>query len=71
VLIKDLETMEAIVQKNEVLSWDGWNVVELIGSSTAMLKKNGAYLRSKGAWFIKSVFVPSAEGWSVPNKYSD
>ena len=69
--IRDLEAMESIVAKNKVLSWDGWNVVELISSSTAMLKKNGAYLRDSGTWFIKNVFSPSSDGWSIPNKYVD
>lgn len=69
-LVKDLAVMEEIVSKHKELSWDGWDVVELVGSPTAMLKKNGAYLRDKGTWFIKNVFSPSSEGWSFPNKYS-
>ena len=69
-LVKDLEVMEDIVSQHKELSWDGWNVVELTPSATAMLKKNGAYLRDKGSWFIKNVFSPSAEGWSFPNKYA-
>ena len=40
-MIKDLDIMEIIVAKNDNLSWDGWNVVELTPSKDAMFKTNG------------------------------
>ncbi len=66
-MIKDLELMEKIVAKNATLSWDGWNVVELIPSSSAMFKVNGAF--SKGSWYIKNIYSCGQNGWKIPNKY--
>lgn len=67
--ITSLEKMESIVSKNKSLSWDGWNVVELIKNPGAMFKQNGA--RVNGVWFIKNVFIVDQGGWSIPNKYSE
>lgn len=66
-IINNLEQMEKIVAKNKSLSWDGWNVVELIKSSSAMYKPEGIF--SKGSWYIKKTFDLNREGWKVPNKY--
>ena len=35
-IINSLEKMETIVENNKSLSWDGWNVVELIKSPGAL-----------------------------------
>lgn len=66
-MIKDLEQMEKIVAKNNSLSWDGWTVVELIPSKSAMFKTNGAFL--KGVWYIKNEYVCDSNGWKIPHKY--
>ena len=65
-IVTDLDTMEKIVQSNNSLSWDGWNVVELKKSPTAMFKQNGAYIN--GVWYIKNVYSVSRDGWRIPNK---
>lgn len=65
--ITSLETMEKIVSENKSLSWDGWNVVELIKNPGAMFKPNGA--RIKGVWYIKNIFTVEHDGWSIPSKY--
>jgi hypothetical protein len=65
-IIKDLHQMEKIVASNNSLSWDGWNVVELVKSKDAMFKSNGSYVN--GSWYLKKVFSPSRDGWSIPNK---
>jgi hypothetical protein len=67
--IKSLEKMEKIVSKNSSLSWDGWNVVELIKNPGAMFKINAA--RVNGAWYIKNIFVVNQDGWRIPSKYSE
>ena len=67
--VKSLEIMEKIVSKNKSLSWDGWNVVELIRNPGAMFKPNGA--RINGVWYIKNIFVVDHDGWSLPSKYKD
>lgn len=67
-IITDLDTMEKIVKANSSLSWDGWNVVELKKSPTAMFKQNG--IRKDGSWYLKTVYTPSRDGWRIPNKYA-
>lgn len=67
--VVSLEKMEKIVSKNRSLSWDGWNVVELIRNPGAMFKPNGA--RVNGVWFIKNIFVVDRDGWSIPTKYAE
>lgn len=66
-IINDLDTMEQIVSSNNSLSWDGWNVVELKKSPTAMFKQNGAYIN--GVWHLKNVYTVSRDGWKIPNKF--
>lgn len=66
-LINKLNKMEQIVSKNKSLSWDGWNVVELIKSDSAAFKANGSFV--DGSWHIKNVFSADRDGWSIPNKY--
>ena len=67
--IKSLEKMEKIVSKNKSLSWDGWNVVELIKNPGAMFKVNAA--RINEAWYIKNIFVVDQDGWRIPSKYAE
>jgi hypothetical protein len=67
--IVSLEKMELIVSKNSSLSWDGWNVVELIKSPGARFKPNAA--RVNNVWYIKNIFVVDRDGWRIPSKYSE
>jgi hypothetical protein len=67
--VKSLEKMELIVSNSKSLSWDGWNVVELIKNPGAMFKPNAA--RVNGAWYIKNIFVVDQDGWRIPSKYSE
>ena len=66
-LINNLEQMEKVVQDNKSLSWDGWDVVELVKSQSAMFKNNGAFVNNQ--WYIKNTFKLSRDGWSLPNRY--
>jgi len=68
-LVTSLEKMESIVSNNKSLSWDGWNVVELIKTPAAVYKTNG--VRIKGVWYIKNIFSVDSDGWRVPNKYTE
>ena len=65
--IKSLDQMETIVEKNSILSWDGWNVVEMYVSDKGATSKFGAY--KNGKWHLKKVFTPSQNGWDIPDKY--
>lgn len=66
-MIRSLEQMEEIVSQNKNLSWDGWNVVELKQSNTAMFKKDGAFI--DGKWYIKKVYQCDENGWRIPSRY--
>jgi hypothetical protein len=66
-IIKDLKEMEKIVSKNSSLSWEGWNVIELVKSNSAMFNSNGSFVN--GLWYFKKVFSPNRDGWSIPSKY--
>ena len=65
--IKSLDQMETIVEKNSILSWDGWHVVEMYVSDKGATSKFGAY--KNGKWHLKKVFTPSQNGWDIPDKY--
>ena len=65
--ISSLEKMEAIVSKNSNLSWDGWDVVEMIRSDKAFASSQGAL--KNNAWHLKKIFVASRTGWEIPDKY--
>lgn len=65
--INSLEKMEDIVLKNKSLSWEGWNVVELIKHPAAMFRTNAA--RVDGVWYIKNIFTVERDGWRIPAKY--
>ena len=68
-LITSLEKMETIVSKNKSLSWDGWNVVELIKNPSALYKSNGVMINK--VWYIKNIFTVDHDGWKVPTKYTE
>ena len=65
-LITSLDKMEAIVEENKFLKWDGWTVVNYIKSPTAWTKKNGALLNGK--WYLTNRFEPTEKGWDIPNR---
>jgi hypothetical protein len=65
--IKSLKKMEEIVKKNRSLSWNGWDVVNLIPNPTAWSKQDGAFVR--GRWYIKQIFPVTETGWEIPNRF--
>lgn len=65
--INSLSTMESIVKNSKQLSWDGWTVVETLPSEKAYYSKFGIYKNNK--WNIKKEFIPSSQGWELPDKY--
>jgi hypothetical protein len=64
-LIKSLEDMEAIVQKNKDLSWDGWSVVHKAYSPKGWSDPSAVYVG--GRWYIEKRFDLSSAGWEIPN----
>lgn len=65
-LIKSLEKMEAIVEDNDSLSWDGWTVLEATKSVMAWMKPNAAFI--KGEWHLVNRFDANENGWDIPAK---
>lgn len=65
-LIKSLEQMEAIVEANKDLSWDGWDVISLSSTDAGFMSKNA--IRIKGKWFNKTIYSLTENGWEIPNK---
>lgn len=66
--IKSLEKMESIVRSHKSLSWNGWDVVNIIPNPTAWSKPNGVFVR--GRWYIKQVFQVTENGWDIPDRFA-
>ncbi len=65
-IISSLEQMEAIVEKNDSLSWDGWTVLENKTRENGMMSKDGAFV--DGKWIVQKRYEATANGWEIPNK---
>ena len=65
-LIKSLEEMEAIVENNKALSWDGWTVVERTMSNAAWMQPNAQFVNGK--WFAINKYFVNQDGWNIPSK---
>jgi hypothetical protein len=68
-LIRNLNTMEKIVSKNNNLIWNGWDVIDLKESDMAKTSPTG--IRVKNKWYVHKVYSPARNGWDIPNKYRD
>lgn len=67
-LITSYDYAHSIVEKNNSLSWDGWDIVELKQSPAAQYKPNGKMIN--GVWHYANTFPVTEKGWEVPNKYA-
>lgn len=65
-LIKSLEQMESIVEKNKMLSWDGWDVVKSEPNNAGWRFPNGKFI--KGKWYVQRRFSLTSRGWELPDK---
>lgn len=66
-LISDMETMEDYIDKSNVLSWDGWDVVYLKQDDYAEYLVDGYFDKSNGKWYRKTVYSCGKNGWEIPN----
>lgn len=66
-IIKSLETMEKIVNKNKNLAWVGWDVADRKRSESARTAVNG--VRVDGVWYLQRIYKVTRNGWDIPNKY--
>lgn len=65
-LIKSLSEMDAIVENNDSLSWNGWVVVEDDPSTDGYINKSGAFVNGK--WIVQKRYEPGANGWDIPKR---
>jgi hypothetical protein len=68
-IIRSLNTMEKIVNKNKNLIWNGWDVIDLKESEIARTSPVG--IRVKDKWYLHRTYKPGRNGWDIPNKYKD
>ena len=66
-IVNNLKQMETIVSTNSKLSWDGWDVIELKPSHSAVFQKNGVY--KNNTWSIQKTYKPDRNGWDIPDEY--
>lgn len=66
-LINNLDKMEKIVSSNKNLYWDGWNVIHIKPSSTAMFQNNGIFI--KDSWYTKTTYSPDRDGWNIKKEH--
>ena len=65
--ISSLEEAEKIVENNDSLNWDGWNIIQLTKSPTAWMKPQGIF--KNGEWYLQKKYTVSADGWEIPVKF--
>lgn len=66
-LITDLEQMEEIVNKNNNLSWDGWDVVFLAQDDYAEFLHEGYFDKQANKWYRKTIYSCGSNGWEIPD----
>lgn len=64
VKVRSLKSMESIVKRNKMLSWDGWDVLHHKPSVTAWRSKSGVLV--DGKWYVQKRFTPTEAGWEIP-----
>ena len=68
-IIRSLNTMEKIINKNKNLLWSGWDIIDLKESDSAQTSPMG--IRVKVKWYLHRVYKPGRNGWDITNKYKD
>lgn len=63
----DYDTAHVVVERNQSLFWDGWDIVEWRPSKDAFYKKNAMF--RNGRWGLAKRYSPGNNGWKVPSKY--
>jgi hypothetical protein len=65
--INSLEVAESIVEDNDSLHWNGWDIIHYAESPSGWTKPNGAYRNDK--WFVTTAYPLTAKGWDLPSKF--
>ena len=64
--ISSLEEAEKIVENNNELSWNGWDILHHKKSPTAWMKPDGIFKNE--SWYIQKQYNLSEIGWELPDK---
>jgi hypothetical protein len=59
--------METIVENNNSLSWNGWDVIESTPDQNAFTKLNAMFVN--GQWVRTKTYSITEQGWEIPNKF--
>jgi len=65
-LVKSLNEMEAIVENNNALSWNGWTVIESDSKTDGYTNKLGAFVNGK--WIVQKRYEPGVNVWDIPKR---
>ena len=66
-LITSYEYADKIVNENNGLSWEGWNIIEVTPNQNAEFNKEGKII--DGNWAFVKTYQITEKGWEVPKKY--
>ena len=61
-----MNEMDEIVKANKSLSWDGWNVVQMVQDDYAEFLSVGTLDKLTMQWYRKIVFPCTENGWDIP-----
>lgn len=67
-IIKTIDEASEIVDSNNSLSWDGWNIIHLRQDDYAEYLSIGVFNKSDGKWYRKTVFSYDEDGWNIPDE---
>lgn len=63
--IYDIKKMEKIVESNDSLRWNGWDIEYLEKNHNGMYKINGMF--EENQWHTKSTFKVEDGYWEIPD----
>lgn len=64
----DYDTAHSVVEKNENLFWNGWDIIDWKADSLGEMSKDG--MLREGKWGTYKVYALDKDGWDVPSKYA-
>ena len=65
--ISNLNEAEGLVEKDDRLSWDGWDIVCFIQDDYAEFLSIGFFDKNSQSWYKRYVFKCKEDGWDLPD----
>lgn len=66
-IISDYNLMHDIVDSNDSLGWNGWDVVFDKKTPNGYSHFNGVF--KSGQWFIRKTYRLTESGWDIPDRF--